>query len=169
MLATNRPSNGWLTTLVVGVSVLASTYLLRLHLRDLSEIAGTYRSFYPTLREHPNIAFRYSSSAPTIEGDDIALAPRIIHQIFLTEYRNSTLQKYEAAISSCKDMHPDWQYMMWTDDTANAFMKQHYPVIWPHYQHYGQSIQRANVLRYALLEHYGGAYLDVCQCVNLNA
>merc|ERR1712000_693159 len=50
---------------------------------------------------------------------------------------------------------------MWTDTTANEFMSQHYPDLWPHYRNYGQSIQRANSLRYALLEHYGGVYLDI--------
>ncbi|EME80721.1 glycosyltransferase family 32 protein [Pseudocercospora fijiensis CIRAD86] len=40
-------------------------------------------------------------------------------------------------------------------------MKSHYPEIYPHYIHYGQNIQRANVLRYALLHHFGGVYLDL--------
>lgn len=161
MLSSIRASNAWLAALLFAVTSLATTYLLRHHLRDLSEIALTYKTFYPTLRQHPEILYDYSSSASLPDQPDSALAPRIIHQIFLTEGRNPTLSRYEDAIQSCKALHPDWTYIMWTDSTANEFMSQHYPSIWPHYQSYGQSIQRANTLRYALLEHYGGAYLDI--------
>jgi hypothetical protein len=40
-------------------------------------------------------------------------------------------------------------------------MREHYPEISAHYEGYRQTIQRANVLRYALLHHYGGVYLDL--------
>lgn len=50
---------------------------------------------------------------------------------------------------------------MWEDETGTAFIKEHYPEILPHYLGYGQNIQRANILRYALLHHFGGVYLDL--------
>ena len=157
-------NTAWLAALLLVSTSLASTYLLRHHLRDLSELARTYKTFFPTLQQHPEILLRYSAPSqqmPISEYSSLELVPKIIHQIFLVEGRNSTLSKYEEAIESCKISHPDWQYTMWTDETADDFMREHYPAIWPHYQNYGQSIQRANVLRYALLEHYGGAYLDI--------
>ncbi|KAF1820650.1 glycosyltransferase family 32 protein [Dissoconium aciculare CBS 342.82] len=50
---------------------------------------------------------------------------------------------------------------MWTNDDASDFMRTNYPALYPHYENYRQTIQRANVLRYALLHHYGGVYLDL--------
>ena len=58
-------------------------------------------------------------------------------------------------------MHSNWTHHLWTDERANAFMAEYYPHIFQHYQGYKQSIQRANILRYALLERFGGVYLDV--------
>ncbi|KAK3697081.1 hypothetical protein LTR37_017679 [Vermiconidia calcicola] len=40
-------------------------------------------------------------------------------------------------------------------------MAENYPKLLPHYLGYKQSIQRANILRYALLDHFGGVYLDL--------
>ena len=40
-------------------------------------------------------------------------------------------------------------------------MSEVYPEILPHYKSYGQTIQRTNILRYLLLHHYGGVYLDL--------
>ncbi|CAK3939580.1 Hypothetical predicted protein [Lecanosticta acicola] len=50
---------------------------------------------------------------------------------------------------------------MWTDDNATEFIQEHYPQIGAHYIGYQQNIQRANILRYALLHHFGGVYLDL--------
>lgn len=50
---------------------------------------------------------------------------------------------------------------MWTDDIASSFVEQYYPAIRPHYLAYTQNVQRANILRYALLDHFGGVYLDL--------
>lgn len=142
---------------------LTALLLLRHHLRDLGEVARTYSTFYPFLSRHPETLYRYpqpAGASPPETGDG-ELAPQIIHQIFLTEGRPSKLAKYEPAIESCRSMHANWTHNLWTDERANAFMAEYYPDIFPHYRSYKQSIQRANILRYALLDHFGGVYLDV--------
>lgn len=143
--------------------LLTTLILVRHHLRDLAEVARTYSTFYPFLSKHPETLYRYP---PPVEEDapaigDGELAPQIIHQVFLTEGKPSKLGKYEPAIESCKAMHPNWTHNLWTDDSANEFMAEHYPDIFPHYNNYAQRIQRANILRYALLDHFGGVYLDM--------
>lgn len=136
--------------------------LLRHHLRDLAEITRTYSAFRPYLSRHPETLHRYPQPADAAEhDDDDEFAPQIIHQIFLTEGRPSKLTKYEPAIESCRSMHSNWTHNLWTDESAAIFMAEHYPDIFPHYRGYKQSIQRANILRYALLEHFGGVYVDV--------
>ena len=40
-------------------------------------------------------------------------------------------------------------------------MRRYYRNLMPQYEGYKQGIQRANILRYALLDHFGGVYLDL--------
>lgn len=137
--------------------------LFRNHVRDLLEIGRTYSTFHSYLKQHQDVLFRYPATSR--RDDDIALAepvPRIIHQIFLSDGRpNALLTKYEPAIESCKQLHPEWEMRVWTDRESESFMAEYYPEIHPHYVGYRQNIQRANILRYALLHHFGGVYLDL--------
>jgi mannosyltransferase OCH1-like enzyme len=58
-------------------------------------------------------------------------------------------------------MHPDYQYMLWTDVSARSFIAEHYPWFLPTYEGYPYNIQRADVIRYFVLHKYGGVYLDL--------
>ena len=146
--------------LPIALLLLATCYF-RLHIRELSQVVRTYSTFYPYLKSHPQTLLRYPS--PSIEADihEEQLAPRHIHQIHLQEGRPSVLSKHAEAIISCRSVHPEWNHTIWTDETGTDFIQEHYPSIYPHYIGYKQSIQRANILRYALLDHYGGVYVDL--------
>lgn len=50
---------------------------------------------------------------------------------------------------------------LWQDKEAYQFVRQYYPSLYPIYLAYPLEIQRSNVLRYLLLHHYGGVYLDL--------
>nr|POE52007.1 inositol phosphoceramide mannosyltransferase 1 [Quercus suber] len=143
--------------------LLLFLFLGRSHLRDLTQVARTYATYHDFIQQHPKVVYRYvpKGHASTRLSGAKDRAPRIIHQIFLQEGRNSTLAKYSDALASCRDMHIGWESKLWTDQNATAFMREHYPDVAPHYEGYKQSIQRANILRYALLHHYGGVYLDL--------
>ena len=146
------------------LSVLALLFFVRHHITNLLEIARTYSSFYSYLHKNENVLFRYPASQHRDDG--IAPlrepVPKIIHQIFLSNgHSNASLSKYEPAIESCKSLHPEWESKIWTDQEGESFMQEHYPEIYPHYIGYRQNIQRANILRYALLHHFGGVYLDL--------
>ncbi|USW56519.1 Putative glycosyltransferase, DXD sugar-binding, nucleotide-diphospho-sugar transferase [Septoria linicola] len=151
---------------IVSLSVLAlilPLVALHNHIHNLLEIGRTYSTFRSYLRKNEHVLFRYPASEKRV--DDIALSepvPKIIHQIFLSSGRpNSTLSKYTPAIESCKELHPGWDTKIWTDEQGEEFMAKHYPEIHPLYCGYRQNIQRANILRYALLHHFGGVYLDL--------
>lgn len=129
------------------------------HIRDLAEVFRTYATF-------GSLELDLYTYPPTAEETEIAsqspqLAPKILHQILLREGRNSSLAKYEPARQSCIAAHADWEYMLWTDENATAFVRANYPDVVVHYTNYAQTIQRTNILRYLLLHHYGGVYLDV--------
>lgn len=140
---------------------IALTFLIltRHHLQNLAEVATTFATFYPYVGQHPETLYQYLHE--NTSQARAHLVPRIIHQIFLTEGVHAPFNKYESAISSCRALHPDWTHYVWINENASAFMEEHYPHVWPHYQSYKQSIQRANILRYALLDHFGGVYLDL--------
>jgi len=152
--------------LTVAVFTATTVFFLRHHIQVLSEVVRTYSSFYPYLDTHPDVLYRYTEDAAlgdpsTSQIDENLLVPRMIHQIHLMEGRPSVIEKYGPAIESCRAMHEGWNYTIWNDETSSDFMQAHYPTIFPHYNNYKQTIQRANILRYALLDHFGGVYIDM--------
>lgn len=138
---------------------LTVLYLGRYHLIDLSRTLVTYLSFHEQLISHPDEVYRHSNS--TTNQRDPWPVPRIIHHIFLTDGRSVSHRRHDPTIASCKRFHEDWEHIFWTDESASAFMQQYYPQLWPHYLSYRRTVQRANILRYALLDHFGGVYLDL--------
>lgn len=129
------------------------------HLRDLLQIANTYVKF-PSLKKE---LYTYPPTYEEAEAASLSepLAPKILHQIILSEGRSDSFAKYESARQSCVSVHPDWQHWLWTDENATEWVSTQYPDILPHYLHYPQTIQRTNILRYLLLHQYGGVYLDM--------
>ena len=152
--------------LVPAALTIATILFLRHHVEVLTEVIRTYSTFYPYLDTHSDVLYRYSEDATTVPPsismtDESLLVPRMIHQIHLMEGRPSVIEKYGAAIESCRETHAGWNYTIWTDETSSTFMRNNYPTIFPHYANYKQTIQRANILRYALLDHFGGVYIDM--------
>jgi mannosyltransferase OCH1-like enzyme len=99
------------------------------------------------------------------------LIPKIIHQT----WRNETIPPaWRAAQESCQRLHGDWEYMLWTDDKSADFIASEYPWMRETWESYEFNIERADAIRYFVLAHYGGVYLDfdkVCsfpRCVHLN-
>jgi mannosyltransferase OCH1-like enzyme len=100
-----------------------------------------------------------------------------MHQILLNEHHfhdgdgPNRFAKYESARNSCISLHSDWDYKFWTDENATDWVREHYPEkkypfddtpeVYQPYIKYRQTIQRTNILRYLLLHHYGGVYLDM--------
>lgn len=82
-------------------------------------------------------------------NSDLDNIPRVIHQIWLGEYKPPI-----EAMESWKKNNPDWTYCLWSEknlpDLVNkqAFLdSDNYP-------------QKADILRYEILHQYGGIYMD---------
>ncbi|KAK9459708.1 nucleotide-diphospho-sugar transferase [Lipomyces oligophaga] len=99
----------------------------------------------------------YSTSQPQ-------LIPKIIHQT----WKNETVpEKWKASQASCLEMHPDFEYMFWTDAKAREFIAEHYSWFLDTYDNYPFPIMRADAIRYFVLEYYGGIYIDLDEgCVS---
>lgn len=84
--------------------------------------------------------------------------PKIIHHT----WRNETIpEKWQAAYASCLDLHPEYTYKLWTDEGSRDFIRREYPWFLRTFDSYKYPIQRADVIRYFVLYHYGGIYIDL--------
>lgn len=86
------------------------------------------------------------------------LIPKIIHQTYINE---SIPTQWLAAQQSCIDIHPDYEYMLWTDEKSLEFITKEYPWFLNTFVGYKHPIQRADSIRYFVLAYYGGVYIDL--------
>ena len=94
-------------------------------------------------------------------NDRPQLIPKIIHQTYINE---SIPLVWQEAQQSCIDLHrPEdgWEYMLWTDEKIAEFIKKEYPWFMDTLEGYPYPIQRADAIRYFVLFHYGGIYVDL--------
>lgn len=84
--------------------------------------------------------------------------PRILHQTTAT---NEIPDMWVESQKSCKDAYSDFEYKLWTDKLARDFISVEYPWFLDTWDAYPMPIQRADSIRYFVLYHYGGIYLDM--------
>ncbi|GAB4818956.1 hypothetical protein N2152v2_006002 [Parachlorella kessleri] len=99
-------------------------------------------------------------TAPLVPGAQLGnfTVPKILHQTWKSRV---IPDKWKAAQQSCQSLHPDWEYKLWTDADGLEFIEKHYPEFLPTYLAYPYNIQRADAIRYFILYHYGGVYIDL--------
>lgn len=66
-----------------------------------------------------------------------------------------------AAVRTSLTLFSHSEYMLWTDAGSREFIAEHYPWFLDHFDNYKYPIQRADVIRYFVLYHYGGVYIDL--------
>ncbi|KAF7557973.1 hypothetical protein G7Z17_g268 [Cylindrodendrum hubeiense] len=124
--------------------------VLRDHLLNLDD--------HRTSFEH---TFHVNSHLPEPHHEEtIERIPRIIHQTYIT---GQVPDKWQPAYKSCQEAHKggNWTHIMWTDAASRAFIQQSYPWFLRTYDGYPYAIQRVDAIRYFVLYHYGGFYLDL--------
>ena len=84
--------------------------------------------------------------------------PKIIHQTWKTQELPENFKLWSNII---KEKHPDWKYMLWTDESNRNFIKENYSWFLDIYDSYDENIKRVDSVRYFLLYHYGGVYIDM--------
>lgn len=84
--------------------------------------------------------------------------PKIIHQTYKDENLPS---KWSHVPLSYKNTMPDYEYMFWSDKKIQEFLEQNYPWFLPTFESYEYHIQRVDSIRYFILYHYGGIYVDM--------
>ena len=86
------------------------------------------------------------------------LIPKIIHQTYKTE---DIPEHWKEGRQKFLDLHPDYKYILWTDEMAYEFIKEEYPWFLDTFENYKYPIERADAIRYFILSHYGGVYIDL--------
>ncbi|KAK7061831.1 glycosyltransferase family 32 protein [Favolaschia claudopus] len=92
------------------------------------------------------------------EHGQVERIPRILHQTWKT---GTLPEKWKGISQECRDMMPDYEYMLWTDESSREFIARHYPWFLNTFDDYSYAILRADAIRYFVLYHYGGIYLDL--------
>ena len=86
------------------------------------------------------------------------MIPKIIHQ---TWKNNDVPEGYLEYQKKVKELHPDWEYKLWTDEDNTAFVKQYFPGFYDTYVGLPKNIMRADMIRYMIMFQVGGIYLDL--------
>jgi mannosyltransferase OCH1-like enzyme len=84
--------------------------------------------------------------------------PKIIHQTYINE---SIPAHWQEAQQSCIDLHEDYEYILWTDAKSREFVAAEFPWFLETFDGYQFPIQRADAIRYFVLAHFGGVYIDL--------
>ncbi len=88
------------------------------------------------------------------------LIPKKIHQIWLGPAKPPPL--FKTWQKTIRTLHPQWEYKLWTDkdlETFSLYNRHLYDIS----NNYGE---RSDILRYEILYHHGGVYLDIdFECV----
>ena len=86
--------------------------------------------------------------------------PKIIHQIFF-QGEAAVPKKYRFYHQTVLQNHPNWEHQFWDEAKARKFMEENYSWFLPIFDAYPHDIQRRDAIRYFILYHYGGFYIDM--------
>jgi mannosyltransferase OCH1-like enzyme len=98
------------------------------------------------------------ASTSTFDPSLPQIIPKIIHQTYIN---TSIPERWREARESCIKMHPDYEYKFWSDEDSLTFIEKEYPWFLDTFNSYIHPIQRADAIRYFILVHYGGIYIDL--------
>lgn len=81
--------------------------------------------------------------------------PKIIHQIWIG---GPVPEAFHAYMQTWQDMHPEWDYKLWTDDTISSFMPLYNQSFYDETDSPGV---KSDLLKWEIIYRYGGVYVDV--------
>jgi len=84
--------------------------------------------------------------------------PKIIHQTAKTTDIPPEWQLFQKRVC---DLHPDWEYHLWTDVDNDALVSARFPELLAAYRGLPKGIMRADIIRYVIMHEFGGWYLDL--------
>ncbi len=90
----------------------------------------------------------------------MAKIPKIIHQIFF-KGEAAVPKSYQRYHQKVLAHHPNWEHYFWDEAKSRALIEEKYSWFLEVYDSYPHRIQRCDAIRYFILYHYGGFYIDM--------
>ena len=95
---------------------------------------------------------------------DNVFIPKIVHQIWwsfnnVSDDELPSIQKQWR--QRCIDLNPDWVFKLWAEEDCRDLVESHYPNLTALYDNYDVKIKQIDMVRYLMLNLYGGLYLDM--------
>lgn len=127
-------------------------------------------AFIQLFFEHEGIAITQAEIKAAHEGGGSGKdgrpqeIPKIIHQVYHNwkEPGNITMpEDWDKVRSTCLERNVGWEYRLWTDVSSREFIRDEYPWFLNTYNGYRFPVQRTDAVRYFLIRHFGGIYLDL--------
>ena len=105
-----------------------------------------------------NFSVNHAAQPDAFQKPDGKKIPRILHQ---TAPNSSIPEIWAASQQSCQKAYSEFEYKLWTDEGAREFLKEEFPWYLDTWDNYPFPIQRADAIRYFVLYHFGGIYMDM--------
>ena len=121
------------------------------------------------VNHHRRIEYNHTTF-PTFDNTSSNTIPPTIHFIWFHDlYNRSSTDPLASKIphssshapKRCRLFNPDYEINIWNATSARTFLTEHYAWILPTYDSYPYPIQQVDVLKYFVLYHYGGVYMDL--------
>lgn len=88
--------------------------------------------------------------------------PKIIHQIWFDfGYGRDIGDHNKRLIKRMKEKNSNYISFLWREEDADNLLKKYYPNYWCTYHTLEPVIKKVDFLRFFILHHYGGIYLDM--------
>ncbi|PLB52518.1 TPT-domain-containing protein [Aspergillus steynii IBT 23096] len=91
---------------------------------------------------------------------DLKTLPKLIHQTWFPAGSNMS-ERAQVWVETMRAQNPDWEYVLWDDETDRMIVEQHFPWFLETYDKLPQEILRADVARNFYMYLIGGMYADV--------
>jgi len=94
------------------------------------------------------------------------MIPRIFHKIWFNfnpenKKGNTPPKEYIDEEKNCLEINKDWKIMEWDEQSCLVFLKRYYNFFYDKFINYKYQIQKVDAIRYFILYHYGGVYMDM--------
>jgi mannosyltransferase OCH1-like enzyme len=162
MFSPTRTWNGWHKFLLFAVIAL----LLVAHLSRTTTSLRQWPSHASKLERARYLSPHDLMSRP-FAGVQTEI-PKIFHQSWSS---NELPAKFERWSETCRVAHPDWEWVLWTDDDNLELLERFMPAMLPTYHKLAGPIFRADIVRNAYMFLFGGrvsSYLQALPSTDYN-
>lgn len=153
--------------LVVAIYYIRCQYVFQRALKNLYVSFDDFPTSYNTAlnasrtQGEPLLDIDYNTTFPS------PTIPRMIHFIYFADlYHRDGAPTLPSTSRSrapelCRKFNPTYEIHIWNETEAHTLIEAEYPWFLPTYAAYTHPIQRVDALKYFVLYHFGGVYMDL--------